>query len=116
MKGMSEKINLSNYTFYPVAKTTDLPHGERLYLEIGDDAIVLLNVAGKIYAIGDVCSHDDGPVGDGELDGFEIICPRHGARFDIRTGKVLSLPAVLDIPTFPVRITEDDIEIGVPNH
>lgn len=112
---MTDKIDLSDYTFYAVAKIDELPVGERLFLEIGDDLIVLLNVAGKIYAIADVCSHDDGPVGEGELDGFTIICPRHGARFDIRNGAVLALPAVQDIPTYPVRISEDDIEIGVPN-
>lgn len=113
---MTDKIDLSDYTFYAVAKISDLPEGERLFLEIGDDSIVILNVAGKIYAIGDVCSHDDGPVGEGELDGYAIICPRHGARFDIRTGEVLALPAVVDIPTYPIRVIEDDIEIGVPKY
>lgn len=112
---MTNEIDLSDYTFYAVAKLSDLPPGERLFLEIGHDSIVMLNVAGNIYAIGDVCSHDSGPVGEGELDGFQIICPRHGARFDIRTGEVKALPAVADIPTFPVRVIEDDIEIGVPN-
>ncbi len=112
---MTNEIDLSDYTFYAVAKLSDLSPGERLFLEIGHDSIVMLNVAGNIYAIGDVCSHDSGPVGEGELDGFQIICPRHGARFDIRTGEVKALPAVVDIPTFPVRVIEDDIEIGVPN-
>lgn len=112
---MTNEIDLSDYTFYAVAKISDLPEGERLFLEIGDDLIVIMNVAGKIYAIGDVCSHDGGPVGEGELDGFAIICPRHGARFDIRTGAVLALPAVQDIPAYPIRLIEDDIEIGVPN-
>jgi 3-phenylpropionate/trans-cinnamate dioxygenase ferredoxin subunit len=93
----------------------DLPPGERLFVEIGDVSIVVFNIAGKYFAIGDVCTHDDGPLGDGELDGHQIICPRHGARFDVRNGKVLSLPAVVDIPTYPVRVTEDDIEVGVPD-
>lgn len=112
---MSEPIDLTDYSFYAVAKVEDLPPGERLFVEIGDVSIVVFNIAGKYFAIGDVCTHDDGPLGDGELDGHQIICPRHGARFDVRNGKVLSLPAVVDIPTYPVRVTEDDIEVGVPD-
>jgi 3-phenylpropionate/trans-cinnamate dioxygenase ferredoxin subunit len=111
---MPQPIELSDYSFYVVAKVEDIPPGERIFVEIGDYPIVLFNIAGKLYAIGDVCTHDDGPLGDGELDGHQIICPRHGARFDVRNGKVLSLPAVVDIPTYPVRISEDDVEIGVP--
>ncbi len=112
---MSEPIDLTDYSFYAVAKVGDLPPGERLFVEIGDVPIVIFNIAGKYFAIGDVCTHDDGPLGDGELDGHQIICPRHGARFDVRNGKALSLPAVVDIPTYPVRVTEDDIEVGVPD-
>ncbi len=111
---MPQPIELSDYSFYVVAKVEDIPPGKRIFVEIGDYPIVLFNIAGKLYAIGDVCTHDDGPLGDGELDGHQIICPRHGARFDVRNGKVLSLPAVVDIPTYPVRISEDDVEIGVP--
>jgi len=76
--------------------------------------IVVFNVAGSYYAIGDVCSHDNGPLGDGELDGLEVICPRHGARFDIRTGEVRSLPAIVDIPAYPVRVVDGQLEVGVP--
>jgi len=112
---MTEPIDLTDYSFYTVTKVEDLPPGERLFVEIGDVSIVVFNIAGKLFAIGDICTHDDGPLGDGELDGHQIICPRHGARFDVRNGKVLSLPAVVDIPTYPVRITEDDIEVGVPD-
>ena len=60
-------------------------------IEIDELPIAVFNVDGKFYAIGDVCTHDDGPLGDGELDGYQIICPRHGARFDIRSGKALTL-------------------------
>lgn len=112
---MTEPIDLTDYSFYAVAKVEEIPPGERLFVEIGDVPIVVFNIAGKLFAIGDICTHDDGPLGDGDLDGHQIICPRHGARFDVRNGKVLSLPAVVDIPTYPVRITEDDIEVGVPD-
>ena len=91
-----------------------LPEGERIFLEVAGRSIVIFNLAGKLFAIGDVCSHDNGPVGDGEIEEHEIICPRHGARFDVRTGKATSLPAVVDIPSYPVRVLGGMIEIGLP--
>ncbi len=109
-----KQVDVAKCQFYDISGVEELPNGERLFLEIGEMPIVVFNIAGGYYAIADVCSHDDGPVGDGELDGYEIKCPRHGARFDVRTGEVLSLPAVVDIPAYPVRVTGDRIEIGVP--
>jgi 3-phenylpropionate/trans-cinnamate dioxygenase ferredoxin subunit len=100
--------------FIEIASQDDLPPGERLFLEIDGENIVILNIAGLLYAIGDVCSHDNGPLGEGELDGNEIVCPRHGARFDIRNGKVTALPAVEDIPAYPVRVVNGSIEVGIP--
>ena len=100
--------------FIQIISKQELPRGERLFVEIDDKAIVLFNIADEIFAIGDVCSHDDGPLGDGSLNGFEIKCPRHGASFDICTGQVLSLPAIVDIPAYPVRIIDGQIEIGIP--
>jgi len=108
------EISADAVEFIPVAKVDDLPDGERLYVEIDDQELVMFNVAGEIFAIGDVCSHDDGPLGEGEIEGYEVICPRHGARFDIRSGKVNSLPAVVDIPAYPVRVSGDQIEVGIP--
>jgi len=102
------------YTYYPVCKVADVPNGHRIYVEFGGMIVVIFNIAGKFFATGDVCSHDNGPIGDGELDGFQIICPRHGARFDIRDGKALTLPAVRDIPSFPVKVAGEDIELGIP--
>jgi 3-phenylpropionate/trans-cinnamate dioxygenase ferredoxin subunit len=92
----------------------DLPNGERLFVEIADKPIVVFNIAGKYFAIGDVCTHDDGPLGDGELEGYEVVCPRHGGQFDVRTGKVTSMPAVVDIPAYPVRVVNGNIELGIP--
>ncbi len=109
------KISPSECQFYRIAAVEELPSGERLYLEIDDQAIVVFNIAGNLYAIGDVCTHDDGPLGDGQVEGFEITCPRHGARFDIRTGKALAFPAVIDTPAYPVRIVDNQIEIGIPH-
>jgi 3-phenylpropionate/trans-cinnamate dioxygenase ferredoxin subunit len=97
-----------------VAEINELENGERIFLDIDDLSIVIFNIAGEFFAIGDVCSHDNGPLGDGDLEGHAVVCPRHGARFDVRTGKVLSLPAFVDIPAYPVRVVDGQIEVGVP--
>jgi 3-phenylpropionate/trans-cinnamate dioxygenase ferredoxin subunit len=100
--------------FFEIASVDDLPSGERLFVDIGETPIVVFNIAGTFFAIGDVCTHDDGPLGDGDLEGFTIVCPRHGAEFDIRTGSVLSMPAVVDIPAYPVQVRNGSIFVGVP--
>jgi 3-phenylpropionate/trans-cinnamate dioxygenase ferredoxin subunit len=101
--------------FVLVAEEGDIGNGERLFVEIDDFHIVVFNVAGKFFAIEDLCSHDDGPLGDGELEEeYEVACPRHGARFDIRNGEALTLPAVEDIPAYPVRIVDGNVEVGIP--
>lgn len=104
----------STFKYYPITPADDVANGERLFVSIGQLQIVIFRIADFFYAIGDVCSHDDGPLGDGEVIGEEVVCPRHGARFNIRTGAVTSPPAVLDIPAYPVRMVEGMIEIGVP--
>ncbi len=103
-----------NCEFIPVVQQDNFTPGERLFFEIDNIPLVLFEIAGRLFAIEDICSHDDGPVGEGELEGFEIVCPRHGARFDIRDGKALSLPAIVDIPAYPVRTNAGMIEIGIP--
>ncbi len=100
--------------FVEIAPVAEVPVGERLFIDAAGRSIVIFNLAGKFYAIGDVCSHDSGPVGDGEIEEHEIICPRHGARFDIRSGKATSLPAVVDIPSYPIRVVGNMLEIGLP--
>jgi 3-phenylpropionate/trans-cinnamate dioxygenase ferredoxin component len=96
-----------------VAREDELPVNERLFLELNDQPIVILNLAGTLYAVGDVCTHDNGPLGDGEIDGFELICPRHGARFDIRSGKATRSPAFQDIPAYSVKIENGKIFLGI---
>ena len=108
------QVGAEKCTYYRVASQEEIPNGDRLFLEIGGRPIVLFNIAGQFYAIGDVCSHDEGPVGDGELSGLVVKCPRHGATFDVRSGKALTLPAVQDIPAYPVRVVDGQIEVGVP--
>ncbi len=108
------KLDEKQVEYVVVAQENELGNGERLFLEIDKQPIVIFKIAGEYFAIADVCSHDDGPVGEGDLDGEEIICPRHGARFELRTGKVRSLPAIVDIPAYPVRVREGNIELGLP--
>ena len=100
--------------YYRITSTQEIPDGERLFLEIDGRTIVIYSLNGEYFATGDECSHDGGPIGDGQLEGFEIICPRHGARFDIRSGKVTKFPAVSDIPSYPVRVLDGYVEVGLP--
>jgi 3-phenylpropionate/trans-cinnamate dioxygenase ferredoxin subunit len=114
--------NMFNYTtldeskaeFIEIAPASELPNGERLFVDLGDKPIVILNIAGKLFAIGDVCSHDDGPLGDGMIEGNNIVCPRHGGEFDVRDGKAVQMPAVVDIPAYPVRVVDGMIQVGLP--
>jgi len=108
------QVDSANSQFFEILPEDELKDGERLFIEIGGKSIVLFKIAGEYFAIGDICSHDNGPVGDGEIEGNEIICPRHGGRFDIHTGKATSLPALVDIPAYPVRVNNDKVEIGIP--
>ncbi len=89
-----------------VCAFVDLPGGSARVVHDGSLAIGVYNLGGELYALEDRCSHDDGPLADGELDVETgvAVCPRHGARIDIRSGRPLSLPAVLPVDTFPVRL------------
>ena len=108
------QVDETNLEYLEIAPVEDLPPGERLFVEIGGKPLVIFNIAGQYFSIGDVCSHDDGPVGEGVIDGFNITCPRHGAQFDIRTGKVTQMPAVVDIPAYPVQVRSGVIYLGYP--
>jgi 3-phenylpropionate/trans-cinnamate dioxygenase ferredoxin subunit len=108
------KFDPENCEFVAIGSLEEFSNVDRLFVEIDSVPIIVFQIAGEIFAIGDVCTHDDGPLGDGEVDGCEVICPRHGARFDVRTGKATSLPAVVDIPAYPTRVIDDQIEVGIP--
>ena len=92
-----------------VAKASDIAPGTTQRVVADSVEILLCNVDGKIYAIEDVCTHDGGPLDQGELEGDHVVCPRHGATFDVRTGDALTLPAVVPLMTFEVQIEGDDI-------
>lgn len=97
--------------FVTVASTDEVKVGERIVVEVDDHYIAIFNVDNKYYAIEDVCTHDDGPLAEGYLEGTTIECPRHGAKFDIRTGQVLSMPAVKSVPRYEVKVSGDEIQI-----
>lgn len=99
--------------FVTFGKTSEIGPGERDIREVEGWWIAVFNVGGQYYAIEDVCTHDDGPIGEGELYGYEIECPRHGARFDIRTGAVTRMPAVVPVKWFPTRVEGDEIQVGL---
>jgi len=107
-------IDPAKCEFVAIGPEVELPEGKRIFVEIDNLLIVVFRVGGMLYAIADACTHDDGPLGDGDLEGHEIVCPRHGARFDIQSGKAIALPAVIDIPSYPVRVNQGNIEVGLP--
>jgi len=97
-----------------VCKEADVPSGRVRVFSVGGTRIAMCRLeSGEIYAVADVCTHDDGPLGEGELLDHAIECPRHGARFDIRTGRVLALPAVVPIQVYPVKLEGDSVLVEV---
>jgi 3-phenylpropionate/trans-cinnamate dioxygenase ferredoxin subunit len=100
--------------YISVAGIDEIENGERLFVDIDDIPLVIFNIAGDFFAIQDECTHDHESLGDGELQGFRVTCPRHGAEFDVRNGKACTLPAVIDVPAYPTRIIAGKIEVGLP--
>jgi 3-phenylpropionate/trans-cinnamate dioxygenase ferredoxin subunit len=99
--------------YITVARTSDIPPGKVRSCPIDGRKIAVCNVDGTFYAIDDICTHDGGELDQGELDGDQIECPRHGARFDVKTGRALTLPAVMPVKSYPVRVAGDAIEVEV---
>ena len=99
--------------FIAAAKVGDVIDPGSLLVEIDDRLVVLIHAAGHWYALDDVCTHDGGPLSDGELDDHTIACPRHGAKFDIRTGAALTMPATQATLRHDVRIDGDTILVRV---
>lgn len=107
-------MSSDTYNYIDVCPISDLGAGDRLEIEIKDFSIVLFRIGERYHAIGNLCTHDNGPIGEGEIEQNEIICPRHGARFNIDSGKATRLPAVVGIPVYPVRVVNDLIQVGIP--
>jgi len=99
-------------TWLPAGKASDLPPGRvRLVTGPDDQRLAVCNVDGAYYAIEDVCTHDGGSLDQGELEGDEIECPRHGARFDVRTGAARCPPAYEPTAKFPLKVESGSIYV-----
>lgn len=99
--------------FVSVAKVGDVPENDIKGVIVEGSALVLINREGTIYALEDRCSHEEFPLSTGDLAAGEITCALHGARFDIETGAPRSLPAVLPVRTYEVRIEGDEIQVDL---
>ena len=99
--------------FIKVAKASEIQPGTASRVETGGRRIALFNLNGEFFAIGDVCTHAEASLSEGEISGEEIVCPLHFASFDIKTGQCTGPPADDDVPAYPVRVSGDDIEIEI---
>ena len=105
---------MTDDAFVTVAKTSDLNPGEKMYVELGDEPICLINLDGEFYALSDICTHQEASLSDGEIVGDEIECPLHGGAFEIRTGAPAAFPVVTPIETYRVRVVGDEVQLA-PN-
>jgi 3-phenylpropionate/trans-cinnamate dioxygenase ferredoxin subunit len=99
--------------FLPVCKTSDIPDPGKQLLEVDERVVVIFHVAGEFFCIDDVCTHDGGPLGEGDLVDHAIMCPRHFAKFDIRTGKALTMPATRDTVAHEVKVEDGRVFVRI---
>jgi 3-phenylpropionate/trans-cinnamate dioxygenase ferredoxin subunit len=99
--------------FIRVGRTDEVRPGEKKVAEVDGVLIVIVNLDGQYYALEDVCTHDGGPLGEGRLVDGQLICPRHGAHFDVRTGAALTLPAFDPVPTYELRVEDGELLVEV---
>jgi len=92
-------------------RSEELPPGARRVVEVAGVEVALFNVDGELLAVEDICTHDGAPLADGEVEGEQITCPRHGARFSLRSGEVLAPPAYEPLPCYEVRVAGEWIEV-----
>jgi nitrite reductase/ring-hydroxylating ferredoxin subunit len=108
-------VDDSELNFYVVAKASDIGPGELKYVEVGPnyEPICLINFEGDFYALGDLCTHEDASLSDGEIQGDEIECPLHGGAFEIKTGLPANFPVVVPATTYRTRVVGDEVQIGL---
>jgi 3-phenylpropionate/trans-cinnamate dioxygenase ferredoxin component len=99
--------------FVAVAKVSEVPRQSIKCVEVAGKRIALFNLGGEFYALADECTHEGGPLSEGEIRGGEVECPLHGARFDIKSGKVTLDPAADDVARYNVRVSGDSVEIEI---
>jgi len=98
--------------WHDVARATDIGPGEMMYVEVGNDPVVLINLDGEFFALNDICTHQDASLSDGEIIGDEIECPLHGGAFEIRTGLPVNFPVVVPVETYEVRREGDAVLVA----
>ena len=94
-----------------VAPVEAIPPGSHQVVDVDGAQVAVFNLDGRFYAVEDVCTHDGGTLTGGAVDGEQIVCPRHGARFSIKTGAVLAPPAYEPIHSFPVRVEDGRVQV-----
>jgi nitrite reductase/ring-hydroxylating ferredoxin subunit len=99
--------------FVTVAKKDFLEPGELMYVEVDEEPVVLINLEGELYALNDVCTHEDASLADGTIDDDIIECPMHGGAFYIRTGEPASFPVAVATEKYAVRIVGDDVQVSI---
>jgi 3-phenylpropionate/trans-cinnamate dioxygenase ferredoxin component len=99
--------------YVTVAAADQVPPGAVRVFDVGERRIAVSHVDGKFYAIDDICTHDGGPLGEGPLEGEEVECPRHGARFNVKTGAAVSMPAVVPVKVYPVRLEGNQVQVQI---
>jgi 3-phenylpropionate/trans-cinnamate dioxygenase ferredoxin component len=97
--------------FVTIAVRDQIPEGTLKVFHVGENRIAVSRVEGHFYAIEDICTHDEGPLGEGTLQGEEVECPRHGARFSVKTGAALSMPAVMPVKIYQVRVEGENVQV-----
>lgn len=103
-------------TWTRLCGVADLPQGGARVFTVGGTTLAAARSGSAVFVLENRCSHDDGPLGEGRLanDGREIECPRHGARFDLATGRATRMPAVSAIEAFPAKVEGDDVLVDLP--
>ena len=102
---------MADYTI--VAKITDIKPGEIKSFDVNGEQVLVANWQGTLFATQNLCTHDNGTLSDGTLVDAEIECPRHGGRFNVKTGAVIALPPMFPIKTFPVKVDGDNVLVAV---
>lgn len=98
-----------------ICETKDIQSSQMEAVDVNGERVCVANVGGKYYAIGNVCTHMGGPLAEGKLEGFEVQCPWHGSKFDVRTGKAVRPPAMREEPTYEVKAEDNNILIKSKN-
>jgi nitrite reductase/ring-hydroxylating ferredoxin subunit len=109
---MSGKTSVAEH-WVTVAKDGYLEPGELMYVEVGDEPVVLINLDGELHALNDTCTHEEASLADGTIIGDEIECPLHGGAFYIRTGEPAAMPVVVATEKYAVRVVDGEVQVSV---